>query len=701
MSRHRIRTAMILGLTTLTASLAGQGVPPADKAVLDAEAINELMILLNTPIKSASKREQKAIESPQAVEVITADQIKASGAFRLADVLRLATGVQVYDAVPDRCTVTIRGVDPGGNPRTVQILVDGVPMFNFVAGPIDLNALPVPIDAIERVEIVRGPSSSLYGANAQTGVIAITTRRAKDGVAGSLRAGIAEHGMRREQAYFSYGGPIFALTAGLGGGSNANLNLPMAFVGMPGLTVPQNTDNRYVQAFIRPELTLGSGKLWLAAGVGDGGHADQVSYNDAKPAALVPQAIFPDFATTRTLYQVGWSQTWSPALRSELKVGQKDYTITVGGLQPDAAFAGSPQVIKALEAADPALATAHDFYHDTVTETSLQLNWDPAATFHLVAGADTKSIKTYPCLTIGLGTEQTLSASGGFFSADWTLGQATLSLGARLANESLGGASTSPRASLVYKLDDTSVLRAGYFTSTRSPMVQEKASVIGALAVTTSTQIANPGLKPEKVSDLEVGYRKTWSQWTLDCTYYHMDISDLILNGNTGVVTTIGARSWPQTQFLNAPNSYTDSGFELALTGELGAGWVAGFNASTVSFKDPIYGLDQQADYAPKEQANLWTRYRNGHFFAFGALQYVGSYTVATALGATTLRSTLDAATQVHFNLSYEFLKGLTVSVYGFNAARPVQQTSNAALLNSFGIRFEPRELGLQAAYRF
>ena len=701
MSAHRLPMALLCGFTAISGSLAGQTAPPADKAAQDAEAINELMALLNTPIQSASKREQKAIESPQAIEVISADQIKASGAFRLADILRLATSVQVYDAVPDRCNVTIRGVDPGGNPRTVQILVDGVPMFNFVAGPIDINALPVPIDAIERIEIVRGPSSSLYGANAQTGVIAITTRRAKDGVAGSLRAGVAEHGMNREQAYFSYGGPVFALTAGVGAGRDSNLNQPMQFVGMPGLTVPQNTNNHYLQAFVRPEFNLGSGKLWFAAGVGDGGHADQISYSDAKPAALVPQAIFPDMATTRTLYQLGWSQTWSPTLRSELKVGQKDYVISLGALVPDPDYVGSPLVIKALEAADPALATSHDFYHDTVTETSLQLNWDPSATFHLVAGADTKSIKTYQCLTLGLAADETLSASGGFFSADWTLGQATLSLGARMANESLGGSSTSPRASLVYKLDDTSVLRAGYFTSTRSPMEQEKASVVGALAVTTSTQIANPALKPEKVSDLEVGYRKTWSQWNLDLTYFNMNISDLILNGNTGVVTTVGARSWPQQQYINAADSFTDSGFELAITGELAAGWVLGFNASTVSFKDPIYGTGNQADYSPKDQANLWTRYRNGRFFAFGALQYVGSYTVVTPLGAATLRSSIDAFPQVHFNIGYEFLKGLSVSAYGLNAARPVQQTSNAALINGFGIRYEPRELGLQAAYRF
>ena len=699
MIRSGIRFVLVSGFAVLAVPGLAQA-PSAGAGTLDNDAA-ELMALLNTPIQSASKREQKAIESPQAVEVITADQIKASGAFRLADVLRLATNVQVWDADPDRCTVTIRGVNPGGNPRTVQILIDGVPMFNIVAGPIDINGLPVPLDTIERIEIVRGPSSSLYGANAQTGVINITTKRAKDGISGSVRAGAANEGMNREQGYFAMGGPAFSFTAGIGAGSDKNLNLPMNFVGMPGVTVPDNTQTRYLQAFLRPEYNFGSGRVWAALGVGNSGHTDEVSFNNAKPAALVPLAVFPNFSTERDLYQVGWSQTWSPTFRSELKIGQKNYEINLDALRPDPAFAGSPTIIGLLETTDPALATDHSFYHDRVTETSLQVNWDPADTFHVVAGADTKSITTYPCLTIGLPGQESLSASGGFISLDYTVGQATFSAGARMANEDLGGSSTSPRFSVVYKLDETSVLRAGYFTSTRSPMLQEKDNNIAPSAVVSETSIPNPGLKPEKVSDLEVGYRKSWPKWSLDLTYYNMQIQDMILGVNTGVVTTVGAKSWPQQQYQNSANSDRDSGFELALTGELANGWVLGFNASSASFKDPLFGLNQQADYSPSGQGTLWSRYRYGKFFAFGALQYLSSYTVETPYGAETLRSTVDAATQVHFNVGYELLKGFTVSAYGLNAARPVQETTNVALLNTFGLRYERRELGLQAAYRF
>ena len=695
MPARRAQKVLVFGCAALTFTLCAQEGPKAAPAP-DGD-ISELMVLLNTPVISASKREQKAIESPQAIEVITADQIKASGAFLLSDVLRLATGVQVWDADPDRCTVTIRGVNPGGNPRTVQILVDGVAMFNIVAGPIDINGLPVPMDAIERIEIIRGPSSSLYGANAQCGVISITTKRAKDGVSGSLRAGAAGQDMKREQGYFSYGGPIFSMTAGVGAGSDGNTHVPMNFIGMPGLTVPQNNDSRFLQTFLRPEITLGSTRLWMAYGYGDTGHADQVSYSPANPAALAPLGIFPDMSMTRTLGQVGWSQVWSPTVHSELKVGQKDFRLGVAALAADGANPASPTVVKLLEASDPAMATDHDLFHDTVTETSFQMNWDPSGSLHVVAGGDTTAIKTYECLTIGLVGNQTLTASGAFVSVDWTLGQATFSGGARVANEDLGGTSASPRLSLVYKLDDSSVLRAGFFTSTRSPMLQEKADVIGNSPVVTYTAIANPGLQSEKVQDLEVGYRKTWARWSLDLTYYHMGLRNLILEKPTGVLTA----NKPQEQWQNTPGTFTDSGVEVAITGELSPGWLLGFNASTCSFKDPVYGLDQQADYSPEDQANLWMRYRAGKFFVFGAVQYLSSYTVSDQLGAAVLRQSIDAATHLHFNIGYEFLRGLSVSAYGIDATHPTSETNNFSVLNTMGIRYERRELGVQAAYRF
>jgi len=79
----------------------------------------------------------------------------------------------------------------------------------------------------------------------------------------------------------------------------------------------------------------------------------------------------------------------------------------------------------------------------------------------------------------------------------------------------------------------------------------------------------------------------------------------------------------------------------------------------------------------------------------------MGSQTVSLPGGATGVRQTLDAATQIHFNVGAEPWKGLSVSIYGVNATKATTSSSNVAFLNAFGIRYTRRELGLQAAYRF
>ena len=686
---------MNMRLRTISFILAGSSslllaqAPPQD--AMEAE----LMALLNTPIESASKRVQKAIESPQALEVITADQIKASGAFRLADVLRLATSVQVWDEDGDRCNVTIRGVNPGGNPRTVQILVDGVALFNIMASPIDLNGIPVPTDAIERVEIVRGPSSSLYGANAQMGVIAITTKRAGQGAAGSVRLAAADHGAFREEAFVSYGDGHFAITAGGAGFSNRSLDVPLNVVSNPAGSIAFHDASHGAQAFVRPELSLGeAGKVWLSYGTGDAGHYGQLSVN---PANLAPLASFPDQAITREILQAGWAKTWSPTFKTDLRLNQKTFNWSLAPLGVVAGSPSSPVILGLLEKVDPGLATAHDFYHDQVRTAQLQANWDPSQTFHVVGGVDASKIDTGTNLTIGLPSAQTFSATGGFLSLDWKVDQVTLSAGARVANESLGGASTSPRVSVVWSLTDTTILRAGYFTSTRSPMAQEKYANVVGNPVLGYNILPNLQIRPEQADDYEVGFRKTWEKWSLDATYFHTTLKKLIVTLPTGQLT--GGKADDST--TNDPQNYADSGFELALTGELAPGLLVGLNASTASFKDPIYGLDQQADYSPQSQGAAWARYRHGSVFGYLAIQQVGSYTVAAPVGAIVERQTIASYTQGHFNAGFEPVKNLSLSVYGINAFRATQEVSNTSIVSATGIRYTRRELGLQATYRF
>jgi len=136
--------------------------------------------LTNIQVYSASKHMQSATEAPASVTVVTADEIQKYGYRNLADILRSVPGFYVtYDR--DYTFVGVRGFGRLGDWNSrILVLIDGHRSNNNVLGQAMLgNEFLVDVDMIERVEIVCGPSSSLYGANAFFAVINVVTRTTK------------------------------------------------------------------------------------------------------------------------------------------------------------------------------------------------------------------------------------------------------------------------------------------------------------------------------------------------------------------------------------------------------------------------------------------------------------------------------------------------------------------------------------------
>jgi len=129
-------------------------------------------------ITAAAKHEQKLIEAPSAVSVISREEIRAMGLTSLADILRIVPGIEVYEISPGYPVVGFRGQANETNDLVV-VLLDGREVNNPALGTTFYAALPVSPLEIERIEIIRGPGSSLYGANAFSGVINIITQSEK------------------------------------------------------------------------------------------------------------------------------------------------------------------------------------------------------------------------------------------------------------------------------------------------------------------------------------------------------------------------------------------------------------------------------------------------------------------------------------------------------------------------------------------
>jgi outer membrane receptor for ferrienterochelin and colicins len=172
-ARDRCCTANFLTLVLLTASaLAQQPQPNLGEASLEE--------LGNIQVYSASKHMQSTHDAPSSVTVVTADEIQKYGYRNLADILRSVPGFYVtYDR--DYTFIGVRGFGRLGDWNSrILVLIDGHRSNNNVLGQAMMgNEFLVDVDMIERVEIVLGPSSSLYGANAFFAVINVITRSAQ------------------------------------------------------------------------------------------------------------------------------------------------------------------------------------------------------------------------------------------------------------------------------------------------------------------------------------------------------------------------------------------------------------------------------------------------------------------------------------------------------------------------------------------
>ena len=159
---------------------------PADVVGLSLEE------LMNVNIYTASKRWQKIVEAPASVSIVTADEIQKYGYRTLAEILRSVKGMYIgYDR--NYSYIGVRGFSrPGDYNTRVLLLVDGHRLNDNVVDQAYLGTeFFIDVDLIERVEFIRGPSSSLYGASAFFGVINVITKRGHDskGATASFEAG--------------------------------------------------------------------------------------------------------------------------------------------------------------------------------------------------------------------------------------------------------------------------------------------------------------------------------------------------------------------------------------------------------------------------------------------------------------------------------------------------------------------------------
>jgi len=473
------------------------------------DELQELRRTLDQPIQVASKRTQRLKEAPADVTVLRGPDLQELGYRTLGEAL---DGVLGFRSNQDRAYtgLGVRGLYVLGDQNTrVLILLDG----HALNSPAEVGSskvgedFGVPLDQVERIEIVRGPASSLYGNNAFLGLVNVVTREpgAGDaawatlgsrglagldatvgGPAGAGRWQLTLSGMQRrgsetrfpeltpeplpagldreerQSAYLRAAGPAWSLAAGVS--SRAQLLSSAPFNSTPG-----SPGNRY-----RNRLAFGDGR-WTPSFAGPGGLGPVETlvrlYGDRNEFA----SGFDYDGIRQPGTQGRYAESdpdWGLGLELQARVRLGPAVLlTLGHEQAWHHFSGHTGLAGAVADTDVRYRTGNSY---------LQAEWTPA---------------------------ETLTVTAGLQEAAWTLGSATLAVtGQPVASYPAGSrGSATPRLALVWQPTAVDIFKALYGGGYRNPTLFETYYSDG------STFVANPELEPERITTLQAMWVRSWA----------------------------------------------------------------------------------------------------------------------------------------------------------------------------------------------
>jgi iron complex outermembrane receptor protein len=161
--------------------------------------------LMNVEVTSVSKKEQKLSQVAAAVYVITQEDIRHSGATNIPDLLRMVPGLDVAQINANTWAISSRGFN-SEFANKLLVLIDGRTVYTPLFGGANWDTFDVPLEDIDRIEVIRGPGGTIWGANAVNGVINVITKKTEDTLGGLVTTGGGT--AAQEFGTVQYGGKI-------------------------------------------------------------------------------------------------------------------------------------------------------------------------------------------------------------------------------------------------------------------------------------------------------------------------------------------------------------------------------------------------------------------------------------------------------------------------------------------------------------
>ncbi len=499
LARRRTRIGAIAALAGFVCLFS-----PFRVLALTATYPTEQDLLGDLPVVlSGSRLNQRVDASPVAITVIDREMIKASGARTIEDLLRLAPGMIVghdngtlpfatYHAMADRYA------------RRMQVLVDGRSVYSPIFGGVPWPDLPLAIDDIERIEIIRGPNAAAYGANAFLGTISITTRSPGESMGGHAKLLLGNDGINQTEAgYAASNGPAaYNITASTWGDNG--FNSPIG-----------ETDNKQTR-FITGAISLApdTKSHWnFDFGISSGSRTTGQAGLLTEP----PHGLGHGY----NYQQLKWRGGADPD--NQLSVNfyrEQNFTESRFDTLPLAVLGG---------ATAPLNYDANGVRYDLEMQQTISHSADLRTVWGVGGRIDAVRSFSY------LGTPDALynHEQRLFAHTEWHMTPKLLgNVGAMLEHEDIGGTQFSPRIALNYSFTPEHTVRVSASQADRTPVIIEQMAnqrfAVGP--VFDQVLLSSGGLTPEHIDSYEIGYvgqigrQDLW----LDTRLFRDDIRDLI-----------------------------------------------------------------------------------------------------------------------------------------------------------------------------
>lgn len=646
---------------------------------------------------SASRTEQNLADAPAAIAVITAAEIATSPADDYGDLLRGVPGLNVAQTGVRDISITARGAT-STLANSQLALIDGRSIYLDFFGFVAWDLLPVQPQEIERIEIVRGPGSAVWGANAMSGVVNVITKRPRDLVGTTVVAGTAATSVLHANVA---GALAYKVSAGYFDQSPYERPTGEVPGAVPPQTYPRFDNGGTRQARLNMELDWDIGDRGIVS-VG-AGYADT--------GGILHSGIGPfdiDDGSSLSYLHANWR-------KNAWRVG-----ISASFLDGD----GVNLLTRRADGMPLSFAFVTDTADVDISNTSAL-----GARHTLTYGGNSRSNDFALEIAPGVGARRQWSA---FLQDEMRLGERfRWVIGTRYhEDDALAAAASAPRTSLIFTPSPADTLRVSYSRAFRTPSaINQHLDVAilqqaGPLLVPADAG-GNSALDEERMTAYEIGYIHTFGDaLTLTADVYRNEIVnsiDFFVAGTYGpgrlplATPALPTAVIPCFNFAPGtrpaacpfgglaglvPSDYSyrnvgkivNRGVELALSGN-NDGWVWFFNASWQNEPTFSGGIDAvEMNVAPAWRANLGLARDTGRRFWNASLNYQDEAYWADVLFA---RASTAAFTQLNAAAGLRFLdRRLTVKLSAQNLLdERVQQ-------HIFG-DFLDRRIDAQLSYEF